>query len=105
MSEKLPQIELSEEEVLEQAGEMNSNKSLGPAGVHPGLPRRLNYKTAELPTAVCNSCLPSVIRQEMEVVNRIPIFKGRALGDHSLVCLLPVPRKLSGSVMKKRPDR
>lgn len=105
MSEKLPQIELSEEEVLEQVDEMNSNKSPGPAGVHPELPRRLNYKTAELPTAMCNPCLSSVIRQEMKVVNRIPIFKERALGNQSLSCLLPTPSKLSGSVVKKRPDR
>lgn len=54
MSKKQPQIELSEEEVLEQVDEMNSNKSPGPAGVQPGLPRRLNYKTAKLLTTMCN---------------------------------------------------
>ena len=79
-SEKPPQIELSEEEVLEQVDEMNSNKSPRPAGVHPGLPRRLNYKTAELPPVMCNPCLPSVICQEMEVVNRILFLKNKSSG-------------------------
>jgi len=105
MSEKLPQIELSEEEVLEQVDEMNSNKSLGPGRVHPGLPRRLSYKIAELPTAMCNPCLPSVICQETEVVNRILTFKERALGNHSLVCLPSIPSELSGGMMEKRPDK
>lgn len=88
--------------------EMNSNKSLGPAGIQPGLPRRLNYKTAKLVTRMCNSCLPSVMCQEMEVVNRILSFKKKSFGKPqscSLVCLPSLPRKLSGSVMKKRPDR
>lgn len=88
--------------------EMNSNKSLGPAGIQPGLPRRLNYKTAKLVTRMCNSCLPSVMCQEMEVVNRILSLKKKSFGKPqscSLVCLPSLPRKLSGSVMKKRPDR
>lgn len=64
MSEELPQIELSEEEVLEQVDEMNCKKSLGLVGVHPEFLRRLNYKTAEVSTAMCNPCLPSFICQE-----------------------------------------
>lgn len=106
MSRKQPQIELSEEEVLEQVDEMSRNRSRGPAGAQPGLPRRLNYKTAKLLSTMCNPCLPSVMCQEMEVVNRILSLKKKGtLGNHSLVCLPSLPSKLSGSVMKKRPDR
>lgn len=72
--------------------------------VHSGLLRKLNYKTAKLPPAMCKPCLPSVIRQEMETVDRIRFLKKRALGNHILVCLPSIPNKLSGSMIKKRLD-
>lgn len=39
------------------------------------------------------------------MINRIQIFKARALGNHSLVCLPSIPSKLSGSMMKKKKTR
>lgn len=104
---KQPQTELSEEEVLQQVDEMSSNKSLGPAGAHPGLTRRLNYKTAKLLTPVCNPCLPSVMCQEMEVVNRILSLKKKKKGfGKPQSCLSAFPSKqILRQCDEKRLDR
>ncbi|CAM4382079.1 unnamed protein product [Lepidochelys olivacea] len=97
-SEELSQIEVSLEEVLELIEKLNSNKSLGPDGIHPRVLKDLKCEIAELLTMVCNLSFKSAtVPNDCKTANVMPMFKKGSRGDpgnYRPVSLTSVPGKL-----------
>ncbi|CAM5145241.1 unnamed protein product [Eretmochelys imbricata] len=104
--EELSQIEVTLEEVLELIEKRNSNKSLGPDGIHPRVLKELKCEIAELLTMVCNLSFKSAtVSNDWKIANVTPIFKKDSRGDpgnYRPVSLMSVPGKLVETIVKNK---
>ncbi|CAM4678027.1 unnamed protein product [Lepidochelys kempii] len=105
-SEELSHIEVSLEEVLELIKKLNSNKSPGPDGIHPGVLKELKYEIAELLTMVCDLSFKSApVPNDWKIANVMPIFKKGSRGNpgnYSRVSLKSVPGKVVETIVKNK---
>ncbi|CAM4722295.1 unnamed protein product, partial [Lepidochelys kempii] len=102
-------MEVSLEEVLEQTDKLNSNKSLGPDGIHLRVLKELKCEIAGLLTGICNLSFKSTsVPNDWRIANVMPIFKKGSRGDpgnYRPVSLTSVPGKLVETIVKNKTVR